>query len=257
MPRSYPLIHVCFSHTCRVHYYSLQNPVLRQLSDVPRMASCVMSALQVLLGAKAAVCAFDDNNQTALHHAAAGGHHEIVSLLISSVANCAASQRALRQVCAQGSLEEAPQVVRAFLAQADTKGQTALHHAAAACSAASIRLLTEAGASASARNHDGLLPEDLAERQAESNPSPEMQHRSQICAQFLRDMRVGVVMAAGSGDVHRLEEFISQGASVDGFDDQGRTALCRAVAGGFKEVGCKGTRISSPCLFLLSFMHFV
>ncbi|KAJ7549701.1 hypothetical protein O6H91_07G063600 [Diphasiastrum complanatum] len=152
----------------------------------------------ILLNYGADVNAILEDGRTPLHLAAANGDKDCVRLLMDRDAKLDARGRA--------------------------DGSTALHKAAARGDVALVKLLLSRGAEKKALTCDGKTPYDLA---------AEAGHRS------LYDMlKLGDELRFGSrqGDLKMVRQCVNQGASVDGQDQYGWSALHYAAFKGHTDI---------------------
>ena len=121
--------------------------------------------------------------------------------------------------------------------QADRRGWTALHQAAAIGDAESVALLLRAGARLDLRSADGCTPYGLALRHGRHDILDWLDWRD-WAPPGRRLVDSDLIAAAAVGDSAAVERLLLLGLNIDSRDEKGATALLRASGGG--HAACAG-----------------
>ncbi len=192
------------------------------------------SQAEALLGEAPDIDTLDGNGYTRLHYAVQNGAHQTVARLISEGADLNSRDRwgetALYIAASRGhnSIIEMLLEKGAAINAADHRGQTPLHQAIQSNHATVVRLLISDGADLNLENNDGKTPLEIAI----GRNNPELVESLVANGAEIASIHV----AAQLGYLERVEDFLEEGADINGADARGLTPLHHAVQAGHNEV---------------------
>ncbi|WCJ43587.1 Protein VAPYRIN [Euphorbia peplus] len=182
--------------------------------------------VELLLAHRASVERSEASNWGPVHLAAAGGHLEVLRLLLlkgGNVDSVAKDGYTALHLAVEEHRRDCARLLLASGAKPNirdgTKGDTPLHIAARIGDENMIRLLLQKGANKNIRNRSGKIAFDIATEYGHSRLFDALKLGDSLCS------------AARKGEVRNILKLIESGASINGKDQHGWTALHRA---GFK-----------------------
>ncbi|KAF8407516.1 hypothetical protein HHK36_006650 [Tetracentron sinense] len=187
--------------------------------------------VELLLANQASTEGPESSTWGALHLAARGGHMEVMRLLLLKGANMnalTADGYTALHLAVDESQRDSARLLLASGAKADIRntgnGDTPLHIAAGLGDEQMVKLLLQKGANKDILNRVGKSAYDVAAENGHTRLFDALRFGDRLC------------MAARKGDVRTIGRLLENGASINGRDQHGWTALHRACFKGWLDV---------------------
>ncbi|XP_077247248.1 protein VAPYRIN-like [Tasmannia lanceolata] len=187
--------------------------------------------VELLLAHRATTDRSESSEWGPLHFAATGGHLEVMRLLLlkgASIDAPTAEGRTALHLAAEERRRDCARLLLASGARADVRdtadGDTPLHLAAGLGDDNMVKLLLQKGGNKDIRNRHGKTAYDIAAECGHTRLFDVLRLGDNLCA------------AARKGEVRAIHRLLENGASINGRDQHGWTALHRASFKGWVDV---------------------